>query len=96
MPRKVYSQEFKESAIRLARQEGSSVAATAKELGISDWTLRKWVKEAGRDPVERQSEADMATRVRQLEAELRRVRMERDILKKATAYFASLDGGSQP
>lgn len=92
MPRKVFTQEFKETAVRLARRPGVSVENIAHELGIAAWTLRRWMKHAlgssrkgvGEDP----AAVDPARRLRELEAENKRLRQERDILKKAAAFFA--------
>jgi transposase len=94
MPRKVFTQEFKETAIRLARRPGVSVERVAHDLGIAAWTLRRWMKhalgssrkDAGGGPAPRS--ADPAQRLRELEAENSRLRQERDILKKAAAFFA--------
>lgn len=88
MPRKVYTPEFRETAVRLASQPDASIPAIARELGVSIWTLRQWIKQAAKPPATRQEESDLRTRLRKLEAEVRQLRMERDILKKATAFFA--------
>ena len=85
-----YTQEFKLEAVRLVRG-GQSVAAVAKVLGISEQTLHNWLKAdqegrlvgAGTKPVSAEQ-----MEIARLRAELARVKMERDILKKATAYFA--------
>ena len=85
-----YTQEFKLEAVRLVKQ-GESLSATSKILGIAQQTLHNWVKEdrigklagAGTRPVSAE-QMELA----RLRAELARVKMERDILKKATAYFA--------
>ncbi len=101
MPRKVYTEEFKQTAVRLAQRPGVPVEEVARELGVASWTLRRWMKESAgtsrkrpkAEPVSGLVESDapdgdLRRRVRQLEAENRRLRMERDILKKAAAYFA--------
>ncbi|SEG08542.1 transposase [Nitrosomonas ureae] len=85
-----YTLEYKLEAVRLV-QGGQSCAATAKVLGIPSQTLENWVRQAvkgqladaGAKPVS--AEQMELTRLR---AELARVKLERDILKKATAYFA--------
>ena len=85
-----YTLEYKLEAVRLV-QNGQSCAATAKVLGMPSQTLENWVRQAakgqltgaGAKPVS--AEQMELTRLR---AELARVKMERDILKKATAYFA--------
>ena len=85
-----YTLEYKLEAVRLV-QSGRSCAETAKVLGMPSQTLENWVRQAakgqlagaGAKPVS--AEQMELTRLR---AELARVKMERDILKKATAYFA--------
>jgi transposase len=85
-----YTLEFKMEAVRLVRQ-GQASSVTAKVLGIPKQSLENWLrldnkgklKGAGDKPV---SEEQME--LARLRAELARVKMERDILKKATAYFA--------
>lgn len=85
-----YTLEFKLEAVRLVKG-GQSAAATAKILGISEQTLHNWIKAdkdgrmvgAGTKPVSPEQ-----MEIARLRAELARVKMERDILGKATAYFA--------
>ena len=85
-----YTLEFKLEAVRLVRG-GQSAAATAKILGIAEQTLHNWLKAdregrlagAGTEPV-----GPVQMEIARLRAELARVKMERDILGKATAYFA--------
>ena len=85
-----YTQEFKLEAVRLVKG-GQSAAATAKILGISEQTLHNWIKAdkdgrlvgAGSKPVSPEQ-----MEIARLRTELARVKMERDILGKAMAYFA--------
>lgn len=85
-----YTLEFKQEAIRLV-EGGQSIAAAARTLGVVDQTLFNWVKAdrqgklkgAGSKPVSAEQ-----MEISRLRAELARVKMERDILGKATAYFA--------
>jgi len=85
-----YTLEFKQEAVRLV-EAGQSIASVARTLGVVDQTLFNWVKAhrqgrlagAGSKPVS--AEQMELTRLR---AENARLKMERDILKKATAYFA--------
>ena len=85
-----YTLEFKQEAVRLV-QAGQSIAAVARTLGIVDQTLFNWVKAhrqgrlTGADSKPVSAEQIELTRLR---AENARLKMERDILKKATAYFA--------
>jgi len=89
-----YTQEFKLEAVRLVKG-GQGLAVTAKILGISDQTLDNWIK-ADRQGRLKGSEAKPVSaeqmEIARLRAELARVKMERDILGKATAYFAKERG----
>ena len=82
------SNEFKMEAVRLAQSEGMSIGRAAKDLGISENVLRDWVKKfgthAGVGPITPQEREELM----RLRRELRVVKEERDILKKATAFFA--------
>lgn len=104
MARREYTEEFREQACRLVQVEGYSAARAAKSLGICENTLRYWLRPRG--PADRRTDqpggtpargdaaaADpkaMAIQIRELEAKVRRLEMEKEILKKATAYFATL------
>lgn len=85
-----YTLEFKQEAVRLV-QSGQSMAGAGRSLGVAEQTLFNWVK-ASREG--RLSGADSKPvsaeqmEISRLRAELARVKMERDILKKAAAYFA--------
>ena len=83
-----YSPQFKEEAVRQITQRGYSVREVAERLGVSTHSLYKWVREARRDGVEANELATTKLENQKLKAELRRVQEERDILKKAAAYFA--------
>lgn len=86
-----YTVEFKQEAIRLVKA-GQEMSVTARVLGVPKQTLGSWVRIAQRGELkgagqERAVSAEQMELAR-LRAELARVKMERDILKKATAYFA--------
>jgi transposase len=85
-----YSEEFKRETIELVRISSKSQRQIAEDLGISDVTLRNWVKQAERDEGTRPD--GLSTDEREELARLRRenqtLRMEREILKKAAAFFA--------
>ena len=85
-----YTLEFKQEAVRLVTK-GQSVAAVAKTLGVVSQTLFNWVK-AERQGKLRGVDTKVVSaeqmEISRLRAELARVKMERDILGKATAYFA--------
>ena len=87
-----YTEEFKMAAVRRVTVEGHPVREVAKRLGISTHSLYVWKRRYGGSP-ERvtQTEADQAES-RRLRKELKRVTEERDILKRAAAYFAEQFG----
>lgn len=87
-----FSREFKVEAVRLVRERGVTVAQAARDLGIHVNVLRTWVREFQADPAhafpgEGQQRPEDAE-VTQLRREVARLKMERDILKRAAAYFA--------
>lgn len=85
-----YEKDFQLSACRLVTDRGYSIKRAAKELGISDWSLRQWLKKfkaSGDLVVDQQSEA-VAEELRRLRLENAQLRMEKEILKKAAQYFA--------
>ena len=88
MSRQHFTPEFKEEAVRQVLQRGFSVVEVAERLGVSTNSLYKWVREAR----ETQPDSDELVKTKRenqkLKAELRRIQEERDILKKAAAYFA--------
>lgn len=88
MKGKRYSEEFKSEAIRQVVERGYPVADVAGRIGVSTHSLYKWVR-AARPASEEESELAKARLENQkLRAENRRLQEERDILKKAAAYFA--------
>ncbi len=95
MASKKYTQEFRESAVGLVLRDHVKASRVAKDLGVSYQTLLSWVNQARfqQGPFEPEGGADLAARVRELEEENRRLRVERDILKKATGIFARENGG---
>jgi transposase len=90
--RRVYTAEFKLAAVKLATEQGRSVAEAARSLGVSEKILRKWklaFSSKGSDAFPGHGCPPAAeAELRRLLEENRRLRMERDILKKATAFFA--------
>jgi transposase len=97
-----YSKQFKQQAMRLVTDRSYTPTSAARELGIPTNTLIQWLKKVGwrapavpvnapelPEPSLSEDPAVLKVRVRQLEAENRRLQMEKEILKKATAYFAS-------
>lgn len=89
MPRP-YPKEFREGAVALARQGERPIAEIARELGIADSCLRNWLKQ---DQLDRRERDDgLSTREREelkdLRRRVRRLEQEKEILRKAAAFFA--------
>ena len=89
-PKPPYPPEFRAEAIRLARTSGKPHAQLARELGMTGETLRQWLKQADLDAGARSDglTSDEQEEVRRLRREHRILREEREILKKAAAFFA--------
>lgn len=81
-----YSDEFKAEAVRLCQVDGRSQNQIAKSLGIPQTALNRWVRES--EAVTAPLPSDVSQRLKHLEEENRRLRMEHEILKKAAAFFA--------
>ena len=82
MARKHYTLEYREQIVALVKS-GRSITSVAKEFGLADQTVRNWVKEGQEGPL------GWRERERALRRENARLREERDILAKATAWFAT-------
>jgi transposase len=88
--RRQYTDEFKAGAVRLVLEEGKKVAEVARDLDLTPSALGGWVKRAradqsgGKTGITTDERAELAA----MRKELRVVKMERDILKKAVAFFA--------
>ena len=83
-----YPEEFRREAVALYRQSDRSRAEVAKSLGIADGSLAAWVKSAERDEVPGALDANERAELHRLRAENKDLRMDREILRKAAAYFA--------
>ncbi len=84
-----YPAEFKEEAVRLARSSGKPVAQIARELGVSFESLRLWIEQSEMDNGERRGLAtDEREELTKLRREVKVLQQEREILKKAAAFFA--------
>lgn len=90
--RRTFSREFKLEAVRLVTERGVAVAQAAKDLDVHENVLRKWVRELREEHQEafpgngKQKAQD--AEIARLRKEVAKLKMERDILKKAAAYFA--------
>jgi transposase len=90
-PKKRFTQEFRDEAVRLAQTSGRSRREVASDLGIGLATLRSWIdgrrdRALNEPPPDRQE--DMGAELKRLRRENEVLRQEREILKRATAFFA--------
>lgn len=90
--RRSFTDEFKREAVKLVKQPGAKVTHIARDLGIEQSILRRWVDQERGGVLNmrpsRPIRSEAASEVERLQRELRRVTMERDILEKALSYFA--------
>lgn len=94
MARRRYSPEYKQEAVALVQQSDIPISAIARNLGINDAMLRRWVKEQA-EPDKRPFPGQGVPRdeeVTRLKRELLQVKKERDFLREAAAYFAKESG----
>ena len=87
--RRVFTEEFKADAVELVRESGKSASQVAKDLDLTETTLRGWVRKAAGQKQETSLEEGGLVELRRLRDENRVLRMERDFLKKAAAFFAA-------
>ena len=92
MSNKRYTEEFKIEAVKQITDRGHSVADVSARLDVSIHSLYAWVKRYSLSPQEQKELSSQQDELRRLRAELKRVTEERDILKKAAAYFAKQSG----
>ena len=97
LPRQIYTKEFKEEAVKLVMEQGLGLLEASRRLSIPNQTLSKWIiKAKAGEPQDsgcKKEVSDKDAEISRLRRENAELRMERDILKKATAYFAK---GSLP
>jgi len=90
--RKTFTRDFKIETVKLVTDSDMSVSQIAEDLGIHPNTLYRWVRQFGENPEEafpgKGNQTSEAEQLRQLKREVQRLRMERDILKKAMAIFS--------
>ncbi|TWU06946.1 Transposase [Symmachiella macrocystis] len=87
--RRSYTEEFKAEAVKLVTEQGYSLAAAAQNLGVSANSLWAWKRKITATEEGESMTEDERLELGSLREEVRRLRMERDILKKATAFFAN-------
>jgi transposase len=88
--KKRYGKEFRLGAARLVVEQGYTQAKAARRLGVSSWSISRWIdkfRSTGELPPEGRVVAE-AEEMKSLRKEVSRLRMENEILKKAAAYFA--------
>ena len=91
MPRRTFSREFKLAAVKKVLEQGLSFREVARELGIRDTYIHNWKNAFEKDgslDAELDIDVSQAAELKRLREECRRLKMERDILKKATVFFA--------
>ena len=89
MARRKFTREFKLSAVKLVNQQGYSIAEAARSLGVDGGSIRGWLKKYADEPEATPSgDGQLQAELRRLRAENAKLRMEREILKKAASFFA--------
>ncbi len=90
--RRQFSREFKLEAVKLVKERGGTVAQASRDLDVHETRLRAWMRELAADPKEAFPGKGVmkpeAAEIERLKREVAKLKMERDILKKAAAYFA--------
>jgi transposase len=89
--RRSFSAQFKAEAVKILRDSGKSLSAVARDLDLTESSLRSWLKQTEIDAGRGAADAlttNEREEVNHLRREVRTLRMERDILEKATAFFA--------
>ena len=89
MTSKRYTEEFKIEAVKQVTERGYSVYEVATRLGTTTHSMYSWLKRYGENSPQQAKKSDDQVEIARLKAELRRMTEERDILKKAAAYFAN-------
>jgi transposase len=90
-PRRRFDEDFKAQAVRLVLDEGKSVGSVARDLDLTETALREWVNRARADRTSGKTGLTTAEReeLARLRKEVRILREEREILRKAAAFFAT-------
>jgi len=86
--RREYTEDFKRDAVALVTEQGYKPSEAARSLGIGDNLIRRWKREFEEEASGAQLGADEREELKRLRKEVRMLRMEKEILKKASAYFA--------
>ena len=86
--RRKFTDEFKAETVKLIRESGRTVGSVAKELSLTETAVRNWVKQAEASGSTDTLSTDEQAELRRLRKENQELRMEKEILRKATAFFA--------
>lgn len=86
--RRQYTEEFKRDAVALVAEQGYKISEAARSLGINSNLLRRWKNELGGEILKDSLNKDEKQELKQLRKRVRELEMEKEILKKASAYFA--------
>ena len=86
--RRKFTDEFKAETVKLIRESGRSVGSVAKELDLTETAVRNWVKKAESSGLADSLSPDERAELRRLRKEIQELRMEKEILRKATVFFA--------
>jgi transposase len=86
--RREYTEDFKRDAVALVTEQGYKVSEAARSLGIGDGLIRRWKREFEEEASGARLGADEREELKRLQKENRLLRMEKEILKKASQYFA--------
>ena len=89
MSRRRFSNEFKENACQLVSEENQTVKSVSESLGINQASLSRWLKDRAISKSKPSSQEE-SKKIKALESEIHRLKMEKAILKKAMAYFAEI------
>ena len=95
--RKQYTQEFKDSAVKLVTEQGYQLSEASRNLGVNLSVLRRWkraTETGGRSSVTALTNEDLQAELARLKKENHRLKLEREILKKAAVFFAKESGSS--
>jgi transposase len=91
LPRRVFTAEFKQGAVDLVVKQGYSFRAAAEAVNVSSRSLREWHEKLAPEPApcgDNASVSELQAEIKRLKKQLQTTELEREILKKATAYFA--------
>jgi transposase len=90
--RRSYTREFKEEAVKLISEQGYSYAEAGRNLGVNPNQLSRWKREIEEDSGDPSSTVSVQAELKRLRKENKRLKLEREILKKAATFFAKEQG----